>query len=55
MSRCAAKYTKLACAPNKDSDQAARPRSLIRFFSGRPTSSHGSYVSSGGKLCGCAD
>ena len=41
---------KLACAPIEDSDQPARPRSLIRFFDERSMGSQGSSLSSGEKL-----
>ena len=55
------KMYKLACAPTKDSDQPAHPRSLIRAFDGRSMGNKGLNVSSGGKtmtlirLCGCVD
>ena len=32
------KRFKMACKPTEDSDQPARPRSLIRVFDGRPRS-----------------
>ena len=44
------KRYKLAYGPIEDSDQPAHPCSLIRVFDGCSVDSHGSNVSSGGKL-----
>ena len=55
------KRYKFACAPIKDSDQSAHPRSLIRVFDGRSKGSQGSNDSSSEKnrtlvrICGCVD
>ena len=44
------KKFKLACAPNKDSDQTVQMHRLIKVFVGCSMGSQGSNISSGGKL-----
>ena len=50
MNSVSSKSYKLAYAPIEDSDQPARPRSLIRVFDGRIMGSQGSNVFSDGRL-----